>query len=1041
MDSIKSGRRATRLARMQDYLSQRRQHKPESDSHDSGNGGQKVSQPLPALWGDPASFLHKRQKKQSNESPQALTYHEIPLLTLDWNSDKAHRRGSAHVGDIWNGTAKMTLSRAAVENIEDPPSVNDMWEAFLNGTDDIAGTETSVCDAWQAFLNGPSCTNRSGVRESEWLQTAASVSPSNDNGAKTKYAASSQEQESQVGADTPTTLHGQTSAACQPLPETSPANVALNTADHQPAEACVSSPRDDNTTTRDAFQRSETNSVTDTPQEFSLEGATPVSKGSVDSSAECHKQATWERERDGIIESAEGIGQDEPFTPSTADFVTSSGELETTDMTAEPESQNASTVDRISQGARLAEGLSSSGEGQGTGTSHNATDDTLAFRGTIRQGTKDGERFVFSTSRQGAEEGMAKGCTENEVVTGEEIFRPQETEECEISQRYADGKHREEFRLNRNSENPLEENESGEDETRPAQSHADEFNPDQTCDETFERSQTMARKFKLGESENDDAAWQKEGLEVFREAQVDTSCCATSEETTRLIGAEVGITQVLNEDAWQRNDRTHDEQTRSVQAGEVGDSVGQKSETGEHALASDQTEEGKCSSSERIIEERQEINLPTKTRIRYDHDTSPTDKCNPHPVEKAEMRQTHSQDNLKDQREDAGHEISPEEVTAKETGAKRNTSTDLQRRAETLERIEEDMSQRDKDERVSIGKLKIEAPGELMGNVGNPQGERRSAPAQLKEQELSAEVESSPRVECKKLSEGTKDPLTAENTAPLQVIESGVEETFVERFGEDLVRRIWEEVFDLKAQASDRDANFDDGMVGELVDTADITLDRHLPFEKDSDDAFDSGVFSLTELPPDPNSSLCRGLEQTIATESNEYSPNEKSQSLYTIEQTHLLPESQADSDSSAPLSQDLILAAGRRLTESAQSSPSDQGNCAQIKAPSVTRQGTGRQIEESAVAHKERFNQSVPRERSPSETLKESDSLVWWSVLYILSHVIRLLICALLVAGFFLVVFMWDFPAFSALYGFSLSWWFYKWKRHRVMGNKGMVG
>ena len=1027
------------MARVQDCLSQRRQHAPESDSHDSGSG-QKVSQPLPALWGDPASFLHKRQKKQSIESPQVLTYHEIPLLTLDWNNDRARRRGCAHVDDVWNGTAKMTLSKASVENMEDTPSVNDTWEAFLNGTDDITGTETSVCDAWQAFLNGPSCTNHSGVREAEWLQTAASVSPSNGNGAKTKYAASSQERESQVGADTPATLHAHASAACQLLPEpreTSPANVALNTADHQPAQACVSSPRDDNTTTRDASQRSETNSVTDTPQEFSLGGATPVSKGSVDSSAECHKRATWERERGGIIESAEGIGKDEPFAPNTADLVTSSGELETTDMTAKPESQNASAVDRISQAARLAEGLSSSGEGQGTGTSHNVTDDTLAFRGTIRQGTKDGERFVFSTSRRGAEEEAAESCTENEAVTGEEIFRPQKTEECEISQRYADEKHREESRPNRNSENPLAENESDANETRPAQSHAGEFNPNQTRYETFEQSQIMASKSKLGESENDGAASKKEALEVFRKAQVDPSCCTTSEETKRLTGAEVGSIQVLNEEARQRNDGARDKQTRPVRAGEVEDSVGQKSETGEHALVSNQTGEGKCSSLERIIEERQEINLPTQTRhekvIRSEHDTFPTDKCNPHPVEMVEMRQSHSKDDLKDQREDAGHEMSPEEVTAKEMGAKKDTSTDLQRRAETLERIEEDMSQRGKDERVSIGRLKIEAPGELMGNVGNPQGERRSAPAQLKEQELSAEVESSPRVECKKLSEGTKDPLTAENTAALQVIESGVEEALIERFGEDLVRGIWEEVFDLTARASDRDADTVDGTAGELVDTADILS------EKDSDGAFDSGVFSLTELPPDPNSRLCRGLQQTTATESNEYCPNEKSQSLFTIEQTHFLSESPTDSNSSAPLTQDLILAA--RLNESAQSSPSDQGNDTQIKAPSVTRQATGGQIGESAVSRKERFNRSVPRERSPSEKLKESDSLVWWSMLYILGHVVRLIICALLVAGFFLVVFMWDFPAFSALYGFSLSWWFYKWKRHRAMDNKGMVG
>ncbi|GLD63110.1 uncharacterized protein AKAME5_001475900, partial [Lates japonicus] len=348
VDSVKSRHRATRLARVKDYLSQRGQQVPKAYSHDSANG--QVSQPIPAAapLGDSASFLYNRQKKQPSESPQVLTYHQIPLLTLDWNNDKLQQWRAADMDDIWPGSAKLTSSKTSEGKIENAPS------------------------------------------ESEWLQTAVSVSPSNHTDPQTQYALSSQEfQEFQVGTDTPTTLH-----TCQLLSdkhETLLANVALNAKDHQPAEACVSSPTDDSTATQDASQRSQTNSVTDTLQEFSLKGATPVSEGSVDSSAECHERAILERERKGIMGEAEGIGRDEPFTPHTADLVTSSGESKTTDTTAMPGSQNASTVDRISQGARLDEGLSSSGEGEVTGTAHNARDDTLAFRETIRQGTKDGE--------------------------------------------------------------------------------------------------------------------------------------------------------------------------------------------------------------------------------------------------------------------------------------------------------------------------------------------------------------------------------------------------------------------------------------------------------------------------------------------------------------------------------------------------------------------------------------------------------------------------------------------------------------------------
>nr|XP_020470028.1 protein phosphatase 1 regulatory subunit 3A [Monopterus albus] len=431
VDSIKNQHRAGYLAHLQDYLSHRRQI-PKVYSSESASG-EEVSQPMPAPWDDSASFLYKHQKKQVSERRQVLTYHQIPLLTLDWNSDKVQQCGAADVDDIWTGRAKMTLSKASEGKIEDTPPVNDMWETLLNCTDDTTNKGISVCDVWQEFLNEQSYKDHSAVPESEWLQTAASVSPSNDRESQTRYAVSNQEcQEFHVGTDIPAALHADTSATSQLLSDTCETNVALNAEDHQSAEACVSRARDDNTVTPDASQRSQTNSATDSPQEFSLMGTTPMSEGSVDSSSECHKHVIWEREREGIIGGAEGTGGDEPFTPHTTDL--RSGESETTDMTAMPESQNARAVDRISQGAWLDEGLSSSGEEQVTGTAHNAMDDMLAFRETTRQETKDGERFDFSTSRLGAEERIMTNCVGNKVATENEIFRPQKTEECEISQ-------------------------------------------------------------------------------------------------------------------------------------------------------------------------------------------------------------------------------------------------------------------------------------------------------------------------------------------------------------------------------------------------------------------------------------------------------------------------------------------------------------------------------------------------------------------------------------------------------------------------------
>ncbi|XP_053170218.1 protein phosphatase 1 regulatory subunit 3A [Scomber japonicus] len=753
--NIRSRHRVARLARVQDIFQRRQQElKPK---------------PISTTWDNFASSLEKRHKKPSNESSQVLTYHQIPLLTLDWNNDKPQQCETADKGDIWTGTAKM--SKASEE-----PSVDDMWEAFLNGTDDTTSEETSVCDVWQAFLHGPSYKDHSAVPESEWLQTAMLVSPPNDKEPQTQYVASNQEHEFQLGTDTPTTLQAPTSTACQLLSdtrETSLANTAINVNDQQPAEECVSRPRDDNTVTQEASQRSQTNSVTDTLQEFSLRGATPVSEGSVDSSTECHKQAIQEQEREGIIREAGGIRGDESSMPHTADLVTSSGESETTDMTAMPESQNASTDDRISRGTGLDQGLSYSQEEEVTGTAHNAMDNTLAFRETIRLGTKDGERFVFSAPTERVEEGITTNCTENNISTEEEIFRP----ECEISQRYADEKQCEEVSLNQNGENALKQNENDENEKRPAQSHADEFNLNQTCQKNIRQSQMMENESKVDESESEDAASNNSNVDGFGQKEVETSDSTTSEKTKRLIG-EAEMIQLLDKEA---------EEVLCLQKEEEDRTQAQESEIDEHVSVSNQTDKGISLSYSGIIQEKQVFD--------NDHDTfrpSPKDKCNPNQME-VEMRWTHSQEHIKGH-EHVGSEIRTREVTVKENVAKKDTSTKLQHQPETLKRIEEDMSQRDRAERVSIGKLEIEAVGELMGNVENPQGKSENAPAEVKE--LSAEVESSPLVEYKNLSEGTKDPITTENTIALEVIGSGLEEMLIDRFGEDLVNGIWEDVFD-----------------------------------------------------------------------------------------------------------------------------------------------------------------------------------------------------------------------------------------------------
>ncbi|XP_019947594.2 uncharacterized protein [Paralichthys olivaceus] len=975
VDGINIWHRGACLARVQDHPSQRRQA-PRVYSCDSAGG--QISLPVPTPWCDSVSNRYNRQKKP-NDSPRILTYHQIPLLTLDWKSDTPQQWGAADMDDIWAGNAKLTRPKASVENIEDTPSVNDLWESFLNSPDDKDHKDTSVCDVWQEFLSQPSRKDHSGVPEAEWLQTAALVSPSNHR--EPQYSASSQAfQEVQVGMDPPTTF----------------ASAATSSSfDHQPhAEACVC----DNTATQDASQRAQTNSVTHTPEEFSLEGVKPVSGGSVDSSTECHMLTIWQRV--GKRGEAEGAGTDEHVTLHAADLVTSSGESKTADMIETPESQNASAVDRISQRARLDEGLSSCGEGEDTGTAHNATSDTLAFRETIRQGTEDGERFVFSTSRERAGEGrIMTNRTENQASTEEKIFRQRETEACEISQRYTDEKRSEEFVLNPKSENPLMENERDENEIRPAQMHAHKFNPNQTWEENIRPSPIIEGEFKL---EKDVESSEKD-QEGFRHMQVEHTYYR--KDTKRLISEELeGAWRHYNKNvqlkssAWQDGSvlsEVHDKQLSPTRAAEE---LYDGKEEEKNQRINEMTEGKDRVSCSGINVERQEINPPAQSTHNVEikvlqSNTFPADRHILNPTEVEELRLESSQDVMRGRREGAGREMSPEEITVKENI---DAQTEPRRQPATIEGVEENMRLRDEDER----RLKTEAIRGSMGNVEDPWVERKNTSGELKERE---KVENPQHVECRKLSEGTKDLAVAEKTVAL---ESRVEEAFIERFGEDFVRRIWEEVFGRRA--------WDVNMKGS---PADITCDRQPLFEK--------GLFSLT----DPNPRIHQGQEEAIETSSKEHSPEGSRQSLDTINQNHT-----TDLDSSAHPAREL----NASLTESARtiSSAKEQENVSQIRKRSIPLQETGGQTED--------FNRSAQQFHKhptfPSEKLKESDDLVRWS-LHVLHHLSRLLLCTLLVAGFFTILFLYDFPAFIALYVFSGCWWFYKWRRHHVAMDKGVGG
>ncbi|XP_061770559.1 uncharacterized protein LOC133561238 isoform X2 [Nerophis ophidion] len=133
--SIKSRHRAVRLAQVKDILSH--------------------------TWGQ--RDCTAASQKQSH----VLTYHQIPLITLDWDND------NTLMDDILNARAKVTLSKE--ESVKAAGPGNDIWGSFLNGQGPAADNDTSVCDVWQAFINGPRCQGDLTVPQSEWLQTATLV--------------------------------------------------------------------------------------------------------------------------------------------------------------------------------------------------------------------------------------------------------------------------------------------------------------------------------------------------------------------------------------------------------------------------------------------------------------------------------------------------------------------------------------------------------------------------------------------------------------------------------------------------------------------------------------------------------------------------------------------------------------------------------------------------------------------------------------------------------------------------------------------------
>ncbi|XP_036433382.1 uncharacterized protein ppp1r3aa [Colossoma macropomum] len=133
-------RRAARLARVQDYFSQRQTEvqKAERDLK-MAIPASHLSTPV-GLDTSGVSLVHNRKDQ---DTPPILTYHQIPLLSLDWGK---HTTPPTHPNTpmIHSGASPDIPEKQLAEE-ESTGSSTDAWEAFLKGTDS-SGTHANALD-------------------------------------------------------------------------------------------------------------------------------------------------------------------------------------------------------------------------------------------------------------------------------------------------------------------------------------------------------------------------------------------------------------------------------------------------------------------------------------------------------------------------------------------------------------------------------------------------------------------------------------------------------------------------------------------------------------------------------------------------------------------------------------------------------------------------------------------------------------------------------------------------------------------------------
>ncbi|XP_049329365.1 uncharacterized protein ppp1r3aa isoform X1 [Astyanax mexicanus] len=141
-------RRAARLARVQDYFSQREPeaqlgHHPRRETTVVEMPALQLSTPIDL----DSSGVFQVNNKKDMDTPPILTYHQIPLLSLDWGKS-IDPSSHPHNAEISSGKG------LDVPKDQLTVSSTDAWEAFLSGTD-TSDTHSNAVDQ-ECLLHTPS---------------------------------------------------------------------------------------------------------------------------------------------------------------------------------------------------------------------------------------------------------------------------------------------------------------------------------------------------------------------------------------------------------------------------------------------------------------------------------------------------------------------------------------------------------------------------------------------------------------------------------------------------------------------------------------------------------------------------------------------------------------------------------------------------------------------------------------------------------------------------------------------------------------------